>query len=151
MRLVIDTNVAYLLFSRDPFVRTFVLTHKLELYAPRQLFNELVKDKEKVCVATRVSGDGFDELYDALVTQVIHEKEVSADSLKQAELLISDANDAPFLALAVEMGLPIWSNDKHFTEQAVVQVYTVAALKALLMRAPPARANHSRAVHRRSR
>ncbi len=34
-----------------------------------------------------------------------------------------DEKDAPFLALALQLGLPIGSNDKHFQRQKEVRVY----------------------------
>lgn len=131
MQLIVDTNIVYLFFSKDPFVRTFVLANKLKLYAPEQLFVELRKDKEKVCRITKIAPEAFDELYEAIVLRIIGRQEISAAHLKRAEELISDKADAPFLALALEMQLPIWSNDRHFKEQDCVPVYTVTELKTL--------------------
>jgi len=35
-----------------------------------------------------------------------------------------DEKDAPFLALAMQLGCPIWSNDRHFQRQNKVRAYT---------------------------
>lgn len=43
-----------------------------------------------------------------------------------------DEKDAPFLALALQLGLPIWSNDKHFQRQKEVRVYTTRDILRLI-------------------
>jgi len=35
-----------------------------------------------------------------------------------------DEKDTLFLALALKLKYPIWSNDKHFQKQGKIQVYT---------------------------
>lgn len=39
-----------------------------------------------------------------------------------------DEKDTPFLALALKLEYPIWSNDKHFKKQEKIQVYTTEDL-----------------------
>lgn len=43
-----------------------------------------------------------------------------------------DEKDAPFLALAMQLGCPIWSNDKHFQRQKEVRVYTTRDILGLI-------------------
>jgi predicted nucleic acid-binding protein len=43
-----------------------------------------------------------------------------------------DEKDAPILALAMQMGCSIWSNDKHFQSQKAVRVYTTREVMGLL-------------------
>lgn len=43
-----------------------------------------------------------------------------------------DEKDAPILALAMQMGYPLWSNDKHFQRQSAVKVYTTKDLLELI-------------------
>ncbi len=37
---------------------------------------------------------------------------------------VIDIKDAPFIALALKLKIPIWSNDKHFKKQQKVVSYT---------------------------
>jgi len=39
-----------------------------------------------------------------------------------------DEKDTPFLALAMQLSCPIWSNDNHFKEQQVIEVYTTSEI-----------------------
>jgi len=43
-----------------------------------------------------------------------------------------DVTDSPFLALALALGSPIWTNDGHFKQQNLVDVYTTNELLELL-------------------
>ncbi len=43
-----------------------------------------------------------------------------------------DEKDAPILALAMQMGYPLWSNDKNFQRQNAVKVYTTGDLLELI-------------------
>jgi predicted nucleic acid-binding protein len=43
-----------------------------------------------------------------------------------------DEKDTPFLALAWQLSCPIWSNDKHFKEQTIAEVYTTKDVAELL-------------------
>lgn len=45
-----------------------------------------------------------------------------------------DEKDAPFLALAMQIGCPVWSNDKHFQRQKAVRFYTTRDILGLLKR-----------------
>jgi predicted nucleic acid-binding protein len=43
-----------------------------------------------------------------------------------------DEKDAPILALAMQLGCPVWSNDRHFQRQTTVNVYTTEDIVKLL-------------------
>ncbi len=43
-----------------------------------------------------------------------------------------DAKDTPFLALALQLGSSLWSNDKNFKNLGLVPVYTTESLIELL-------------------
>lgn len=43
-----------------------------------------------------------------------------------------DINDSPFVALAMLLGCPIWSNDLHFKKQNVIESYTTKEIMTLL-------------------
>ena len=131
MDLVADTNIVYLLFSKDSFIRDFIAENELSLFSVKELFTELARDSEKICRITKKSPKDFEEVME-LVSSIIELKPVKQEFLKKAESLISHKNDAPFLALALELNMPIWSNDKHFKEQSKVPVYDVSELKILL-------------------
>lgn len=46
--------------------------------------------------------------------------------------IIISALHSPFMALALYLGYPIWSNDDHFKQQNIVKTYTTEELMKLL-------------------
>ena len=48
--------------------------------------------------------------------------------MKDALSLAPHSEDAPYLALALCLKIPIWSNDGGFQEQRKVKIYTTAEL-----------------------
>jgi len=61
------------------------------------------------------------------------EKPVYASRLPQARKIVAqrDPDDVDILALALHLGLPLWSNDKDF-EQTGVERFTTAELLQML-------------------
>jgi predicted nucleic acid-binding protein len=52
--------------------------------------------------------------------------ELYSSSFKDAYEIMKniDEKDTPFLALALQLKCPVWSNDKHFKKQSIAEVYT---------------------------
>lgn len=73
------------------------------------------------------------ELQWRLLGVQVHQEQLYAPRLEEARLALErrDPDDAPALALAWSLGLPLWSNDRDF-EHCAVQRYTTAQLLRLL-------------------
>ena len=52
--------------------------------------------------------------------------------LNKALKMVSDPDDAPYLAFALKINSPIWSNDKHLKKQSVVPILTTKELIELI-------------------
>jgi len=50
------------------------------------------------------------------------------DKLAEAKKLSPDPDDAAYFALALKLGIPIWSNDKKLTGQKQVRIYSTEEL-----------------------
>ena len=133
MELVLDTNIAYFLFSKDPFLRDFISEKELELYSVKEMLDELKKDSSRVCKFTKRNSEEFDEII-RLLPSIITFVPAKEEFMAKAEQLISHKNDVPFLALALELNIPILSNDRHFKEQSAVRSFTMAELKELFIK-----------------
>ena len=68
----------------------------------------------------------------SLLSEVIELKDTSLDFENRAKSLISHETDIPFLALALELDIPLWSNDPHFKQQSLVKVFTTEELIKVL-------------------
>src|SRR3989338_7428335 len=131
MQLVIDANIAFSLLKKDSFSRKLMREHKLELYSHPFILDELRKHASELCAKVGVSDDKFDRLLLILSKLIIVDKP-SQQIHNRALSLISDKDDAPYIASAIKIGCAIWSNDPHLKEQLVVKVYTTKELAAVL-------------------
>lgn len=123
MRLVVDTNIAISLLKKGSFTRNLAKRHKLELYSHPLILNEFDNHSEEFCSILEVSEDKFKRIKSILSKLVNLKKKVSPQQFNRARSLISDPDDAPYLALAIKLGADIWSNDSHLKEQSVVRVF----------------------------
>ncbi len=129
MRLVVDANIAFSLLKKGSFTRKLALEHKeLELISHPKIIEELTKHSAELCPKVGVAEDKFVRLIDFLSKRLVSLKKVSPQQINLAKSLISDPEDAPYLALALNLGTDIWSNDPHLKEQSIVRVLTTEEL-----------------------
>ncbi|MFH0752437.1 MAG: PIN domain-containing protein [archaeon] len=123
MRLVVDANIAFSLLKKSSFTRRLALEHsELELLSHPKIIEELTEHSEELCFKLGVSKEKFGRIMKVL-SRFVSLKKVSPQQLNRAKSLISDPEDAPYLALAFKLGIDIWSNDSHFKEQPIVRVF----------------------------
>ena len=131
MKLVVDTSIIFSLFKSDSETNKLLKEYKFELSAPKEILEELSKYSELICSKFNISKETFLEDI-SLLPNLIEFRNSSHFFELEAEKLISDKTDIPFLALALELNVPIWSNDLHFKEQCSVKVFTTAELRKFL-------------------
>ncbi len=112
MRLVIDTNKIIACLLKDGKVRRLIFLPILELYSPRYALDELESKKEKL----------YKKSPKDLVNFVLKEAKtiIKFDIAKDEDILNTakeiakqfDYKDYPFIALALKLNVPVWTNDK---------------------------------------
>lgn len=132
MKLVIDANIAFSLLKKESFTRTLTKEYSLELYSHKFILNELEKHSEELCELLNVSTEKFERIKEILSKLINLKLKFSPQQLNWAKSLISDPNDAPYLALALKLNCPIWSEDPHLKEQSVREVFATKELKEFL-------------------
>ena len=132
MKLVVDTNVAFSLLKKDSFTKQLANKHSLKLYSHPFLLEELSKYSELLCSKLKISEDKFEKIKEILSRLVNLKVKISPQQLNWAKRLISDPKDSPYLALSLKLNIPVWSEDSHFKEQSVVEVFTTKELKEFL-------------------
>ncbi len=124
---VLDTNIIFSSLLKDSTARKIILSDIFELFAPEFLFTEINKYKRTILDKTGLGKNNFEFLLLLLQSHVavISFREFSG-FLNEAEALMKniDLKDAPFIALAIKLEIPIWSNDLHFKKQNKVLSYT---------------------------
>ncbi len=110
--VVIDTNKLISCLIRSGVVRYLFLNPNIVFYAPPYIFDELEEHRSEILEKTP------NTLFQAIVSEA--KRKIIIVELKKPTISIArriaenfDYNDYPFIAVALDLGIPIWSNDKE--------------------------------------
>lgn len=128
MELVVDANILVAGFLRAATTRELLLDERLTLWAPEYALLET----QRILLTPRIQrkfGKLSPEQVKLALAATTASIQVLPDTTYRAHLpeakdLAADPADAPYLALALHLDLPIWSNDALLKEQERVTVYT---------------------------
>jgi len=127
MKFVVDANVLFALAKPSSAANKIFSMYELKLIAPDFALMELFKYKDELMAKSE--GDSFDNIISSLKSKVIFvDKSEYKELIKRALKLIPDEKDVAYLALALRLFLPLWSNDSHFKKQSQIEVFTTKEL-----------------------
>jgi len=122
-KVVIDTNILFSFFWKKSITRDIILENIFELYTPEFAITEILKYKSEIIQKAKITITEFNNKLEELKTHLIIINRLKyLPKLKKIESLITDKNDADFIALAFVYNLPLWSNDKELEKQTIVTV-----------------------------
>lgn len=140
MELIVDANILVASFLKDAKTRELLVDLRLNLYAPEYLVSETSRKLKKgtpLRKRVHLPDEVLEELVRVLTQRI---RMVPYESyklyLRKALLLAPHEEDAPYLALALLLNLPIWSNDKGLKTQTRVKVYSTHELIEILENQP---------------
>lgn len=131
-KIVIDANIIFSALIKDSTTR-YLITYSddIQLITPHFIIQEisthLHEFSKRFNVEKYYLEKRTEEIFELGEIKTI-KAEVFSDFMNEAMKLISDSKDTPYLALALKMNCPIWSNDKHFKKQSRVRVYSTQEL-----------------------
>ena len=132
MKLVIDTNRIMAGLLKDSASRRIILHDSFSFYAPDYCETELFKHRSYLVKKAKIPEDDFDLLMQVLLDNVeLVPFEDFAGEYDRAMSIMEpvDENDAPFLAVGLALGIEgIWTEDRHFLRQDLVNVYSTRDL-----------------------
>ncbi len=136
MELVPDANILVAGFLKTATTRELLLDERLRFWAPKYVLTET----EKVLTAPRLKRKlgGLSQTDVRVLLRFLTSRIQMLPlasyrrELPRAEKIAPHPEDAPYLALALHLDLPLWSNDAALKDQPLVRVYTTPELLALL-------------------
>ncbi len=142
MLCVVDSNVLFTYFWKNALLKEFLAREKVKLTAPAYALYEIEKYKKEICEKAKITNQEFNIIkreLEGLVRFIALEEYVSffhevkklGKSLSEEQAL-GLLNDADFLALALQLKIPLWSNDRLLKEQKVVTVLNSREMVELL-------------------
>jgi predicted nucleic acid-binding protein len=125
MKIVLDSNILFsaIISGKNLYIDIF---RALEIYVPDFIFAELSKYQERIIKKTKVKEEFASfvkDLFSEIV--VIPKLAITQESYEKALLLCSDIDpkDTAYLALSIELDIPLWSNDKKLIDGLINKGY----------------------------
>ncbi len=114
MKIVLDSNIIFsaLISGKELYLDIF---RELQLVVPDFIFLEISKYEERIIKKTKVRNEFsffVRELFSEIT--VVPKFGVSPESFQRAISLCQDIDpkDSPYLAVSIELDIPLWTNDK---------------------------------------
>lgn len=129
MNLVVDTNILYTYFWKQSFARRIFMRQDLDLFAPEFALEEINSHKHDIVKKTELSEKEFLQTRSdlAIAVEFVPLEEYNG-FLKDAGKISPDPNDIDFFALAMKLGMPLWSNDALLKKQKLVKILSTSDL-----------------------
>ena len=138
MELIVDANVLLASFLKEAVTRELLLDSRLALFAPEHLITKIANHlRQDSSFRKRVSLSNQDlkNLFEILTQRIqTFPKRTYLRLMNEAAALAAHQEDSHYLALALHLNIPLWSNDKGFKSQTKVQVYSTSELIKILER-----------------
>lgn len=135
MQLVVDANILIAAFLKSAATRRLLTDDRIQLFAPKYFSLEIerkITSNTPLRRRTNLNKDETKELLEFLFKHItILPEEEYAPLVEKAEE-ISPIDDAPYIALALALKIPLWSNDAVLKKQNAVIVYTTSELIKLV-------------------
>jgi len=131
MRLVVDANVLFSALIKAGATRKVLLLSKHDLYAPEFMFEEFKKHLLELQKKTLLPREELVQNLETLL-QLAEIKLVPFEEFKHKKELAAkvspDKGDIAYLALALHLQCPLWSQDKQLKKQNKVKTITTKEL-----------------------
>ncbi len=135
MEIVVDTNIIISALLRDGLTRRILLLSPFDMYTLAFAQEEIQKHKAELIYKSKLTDEQFGYLIQLIFSRMslvpLQDIEPFRDRATGIMMDI-DIADSPFLALAMLLDAPIWSNDAHFKRQNAAKVLTTKDILPLL-------------------
>jgi predicted nucleic acid-binding protein len=119
MKVVADSNIIFssLISGKEVYIDTFRMN---EIYVPDVVLLELDKYEKRLIQKTQMNQTEFIKFIQMLFKEitVIPKFAISKENWYEAYRLCKDTDekDTPFVALSLELAVPLWTNDKKLVK-----------------------------------
>ena len=135
---VVDTTELLSFFlNRNGLAGKIIRSFVLDLFTPYKAIDEIWKNRgEWFQRRPNLSLDDFTDTLNWYIKVVHVDRDSNEFTLAYKQMKSIDPNDAEFLALALKLKVPIWSEGKHYKCQQLVSVFTSKDINRLSYQSP---------------
>lgn len=117
-KIIIDSNIIFsALTGTNSLTLRRILKSEEQYFAPNFLISEILMHKERILKNSKISEKQTYETFIKVFSRInfVNEENISTANFITAYRLCKniDENDAPFVALSLELGYPLWTRDKE--------------------------------------
>jgi predicted nucleic acid-binding protein len=133
MKIVIDANVLFAVLIKEGTTAASLFDKRIIPHTPRLIWQEFLAHRHSIISKTHRTLQEMEE-YLALLRQriIVDPDETLLPFLQTAYAISPDPDDAPYVALALALSIPLWSNDTALKRVPGITVLTTANIHALL-------------------
>jgi len=131
MQIVLDTNILVASLLKKGPTRAALFSKKFELFSPDNATAEILRNKEEFKRKSSTNERDFTDALELIFENIsVVPIEEYAGFREKALSLCPEKHkdDWPFIALALKLGSPLWSNDSALKKQKEVAVYSTSEL-----------------------
>ena len=132
MIIILDVNILLSAMIKDSRTRKIILTSEQEFYFPEKSLEKIRKYKDYIQKKSGLSDSDFMSLFNALMMSIkIIPNEELLDNWDKAKTIMEsiDPEDIAFIAAALSKeDSIIWSDDKHFDKQKIINAFKTKEL-----------------------
>ncbi|MCD4665304.1 MAG: hypothetical protein K8R68_08525 [Bacteroidales bacterium] len=119
--VVVDSNMIFsALIPKASKIRDILMESDMTFYAPNFLITEIYTHKDKLIKNSKLTESEFYLYFTGIIERVkfVPIDFIGLDSRQKAYDLCKDIDikDTPFIALAIDLGLQIWTGDKKLKD-----------------------------------
>ncbi len=119
--VVVDTNLIFsALIPKASKIREILFESSLTFYSPNFLITEIYTHKDKLLKSSKLTDSEFYLYFNGIIERItfVPTDFIGKESRQKAYNLCKDIDikDTPFIALAIELGIPIWTGDKKLKD-----------------------------------
>ena len=129
MNLIVDANIIFSSLIKDGKTIELLSHFSLNLYSPEFVLQEIEKHKTEILKKTKKTEKEFNDVFSFIkkIISIIPKEEFNG-YIDSANKISPDPDDVMYIALALKLKYPIWSNDKDLKKQNIVKIYSTEEL-----------------------
>jgi len=133
MNLVIDANIIFAALIKESKTTEIILDISITLYAPEYVLLEIEQHTKEILEKTSRKKEELEQIIHLLkkIITIIPKNEIQ-QYIPEAKKITSDQDDIMYIALALKLHCPLWSNDKALKKQEKITVYNTTELIKIL-------------------
>lgn len=126
--VVVDTNLIFsALIPKASKIREILFESSMTFYSPNFLITEIYIHKDKLLKSSKLTESEFYLYFNGIIERIkfVPTDYIGNDSRQKAYDLCKDIDikDTPFIALAIDLGIPIWTGDRKLKDGLKLKGY----------------------------